>query len=108
MLGIVRRQAADLSCSVEALLFLARSDADAPPPPTERLDLRQWLPEFIATLAARPRHNDISFKSETTASLYIAAHPPLLREMVGNLIDNALKYSRPGTPVVRPRVCRGW
>jgi signal transduction histidine kinase len=100
VLEVVRRQAADLTRSVEALLFLARSDADAPPPPKELVELRQWVPEFITTLAARPRHGDISFEPQTVAPLRIAAHLPLLREMVGNLIDNALKYSPPGTPVV--------
>jgi signal transduction histidine kinase len=100
VLGVVRRQTADLTRSVEAMLFLARSDADAPLPPTEPIDLREWVPEFLATLAARPRYDDISFVPETTAPLRVAAHPPLLREMVWNLIDNALKYSPPGTPVV--------
>lgn len=99
VLGVVRRQATELSRSVEALLFLARSDADAPPPPTEPIDLREWLPEFLGTLAARPRHGDIAFEPGPDP-LRVAAHAPLLRELVGNLIDNALKYSPPGTPVV--------
>lgn len=99
VLGVVRRQAADLTRSVEALLFLARSDADAPPPPTEPIDLREWLPAFLATLAPRPRSGDVSFEPEPAGALRVAAHAPLLRELVGNLIDNALKYSPPGTPV---------
>jgi signal transduction histidine kinase len=100
VLGVVRRQAAELTRSVEALLFLARSDADAPTPPMEVIDLREWLPEFAASLAGQPRSEDVSCESESTDPLRIAAHPPLLRELVGNLVDNALKYSPPGTPVV--------
>ena len=30
----------------------------------------------------------------------VEAHSSLLRELVGNLVENALKYSPPGTPVV--------
>ncbi|AWM39296.1 Sensor kinase CusS [Gemmata obscuriglobus] len=100
VLDVIRRQAAELTRSVDALLFLARSDADAPPPRTEPVDLRQWVPEFLASLTSRARHGDISFEPEPRAALRVAAHPPLLRELVGNLIDNALKYSPPGTPVV--------
>ncbi|HVK19694.1 MAG TPA: HAMP domain-containing sensor histidine kinase [Fimbriiglobus sp.] len=100
VLGVVRRQATDLTRSVEALLFLARSDADAPPPPTEPVDLQEWLPEFLTTLAGHPRHADIAFRPDTGAALRVEVHPPLLRELVGNLIDNALKYSPPGTAVV--------
>jgi signal transduction histidine kinase len=40
------------------------------------------------------------FRPEAGAILQARAHPPLLGELVGNLIDNALKYSPPGTPVV--------
>ncbi|MBN9520160.1 HAMP domain-containing protein [bacterium] len=100
VLGVVRRQTADLTRCVEALLFLARSDADAPLPPAEPIDLRAWLPEFLATRTVLPRHGDVSFEPAPAARLCVAAHPPLLREAVGNLIDNALKYSPPGTPVV--------
>jgi signal transduction histidine kinase len=100
VLGVVRRQATELSRSVEALLFLARSDADAPPPPTEPIDLREWLPDLLATLATHPRHADIAVRPDSGVPLRVEAHPPLLRELVGNLIDNALKYSPPGTPVV--------
>jgi signal transduction histidine kinase len=99
-LAVVRRQAAELTRSVEALLFLARSDADAPPPPTESIDLREWVPEFLATLAERSRHPDVAFRPAADRALCVEANPPLLRELVGNLIDNALKYSPPGTPVV--------
>jgi signal transduction histidine kinase len=41
----------------------------------------------------------LSFQPGSIGPLPIAVHPPLLRELVGNLIDNALKYSPPGTAV---------
>jgi signal transduction histidine kinase len=108
VLSVVQRQAADLTRSVEALLFLARSDADAPAPPTDLIDLRQWLPAYIESLASHPRHSDLALAPGANEPVWVAAHPPLLRELVGNLIDNALKYSRPGTPVVvRAAACDG-
>lgn len=100
VLGVVRRQATELTRSVEALLFLARSSADAPPPPAEPVDLRAWLPGYIESLAAHARRDDIAFQPGAGTPAVVEAHPPLLRELVGNLVDNALKYSPPGTPVV--------
>src|SRR5690606_21528677 len=88
--------------------FLARSDADAPPPPAEPIDLGRWLPEVLAGFAAHPRRADITLRPEPGATAVVEAHPPLLRELVGNLVENALKYSPPGTPVVlRPGVGGG-
>ena len=81
VLGVVRRQAADLARSVEALLFLARSDA--PPPTTEVIDLREWVPEYVHSLAIHPRAADVSFAIEPDRLLRVSAHPPLLRESTG-------------------------
>jgi signal transduction histidine kinase len=100
VLGVVGRQATELTRSVDALLFLARSDADAPPPPAERVDLNSWLPGYVESLAAHPRRGDVSLRTDAGIALAVDAHPPLLRELVGNLVENALKYSPPGTPVV--------
>ncbi|MCP6423657.1 hypothetical protein NL463_30555, partial [Klebsiella pneumoniae] len=69
VLGVIKRQAADLARSVDALLFLARSDSDAPPPPTEPMDLREWLPALLAAQAARPRYGDLSFEPGTDGPL---------------------------------------
>jgi heavy metal sensor kinase len=97
VLGSVRGQADRLRRVVESLLFLARADAEAGPPSRERVDLGVWLPEHVAaTWADHTRAADI----RVTASPAPAdVHPVLLGELVDVLVDNACKYSAPGTPV---------
>jgi signal transduction histidine kinase len=99
VLAVVRRQAAHLTHAVEALLFLARTEAEAGPPALERIDLAGWVPGFLDSLADHPRHADVALDVGPGEAVEVEAHPPLLRELVRNLVDNALKYSPPDTPV---------
>ncbi len=99
VLATVRRQSSHMARTVEALLFLARTESDAQPPSLETIDLREWLGEFVGQLGQHPRRSDLSFGSAEGSALWVKAHPPLLRELVWNLVDNAFKYSPPGTPV---------
>lgn len=93
-------QAGRLRHIVEMLLFLARADADAELPDLEEIDLAGWLPKYLAeTWAAHPRFGDIHTDVECVGELRVLAQPSLLGQAIGNLIDNALKYSSQGSPV---------
>jgi two-component system sensor histidine kinase TctE len=81
---------------INQLLALARTDADAPPPlaPVDLDELardtaREWVPR------ARERDIDLGFEPAAMPA-WIDGNPVLLRELLNNLIDNALRYSRPG------------
>jgi heavy metal sensor kinase len=97
-LEAVRRQAGHLQRIVDALLFLARADAEAGPPAAEQLDLAAWLSTHLLTWADHERAADIRV-DRAGGPVWIHAPPALLGELVNNLIDNALKYSDPGTLV---------
>jgi signal transduction histidine kinase len=99
VIGVVNRQATQMAGAVESLLFLARSQADAHPPSLEEIDLAEWIPEYIAGLVDQPRHADLVFDALPNERFPVIAHRPLLRELVHNLVDNAIKYSPPGSPV---------
>jgi signal transduction histidine kinase len=54
-------------------------------------------------MESRPRNfrsSDIVVESNIDLPLWIKAQPHLLGQLVENLLDNACKYSRPGTPIV--------
>jgi heavy metal sensor kinase len=97
VLGSVHRQADRLRKVVESLLFLARSNADAGLPDRLDVDLGEWLPEHVRTeWANHPRAGD--FRLEVVPAR-ASVHPVLLGELVDVLLDNAGKYSPPGTPI---------
>ncbi|MFO0849276.1 MAG: ATP-binding protein [Gemmataceae bacterium] len=98
-LEAVRSQAGRLRQVTDALLFLARSDADAGPPTREPVDLGAWLRDQLTVWADHPRAADLKLIPEAAGPVTVAVHPVMLGEVVNNLIDNALKYSQPGTPV---------
>lgn len=97
-LATVLDQSGRLRRVVEALLFLARAEADTRQPGVERIDLAAWTADRLRDRADRPRAGDLAFEPPAGA-VPAEAHPDLLGELLDALIDNALKYSEPGTPV---------
>lgn len=91
-------QAGRLRQIVESLLFLARADADAELPGLEVIDLAAWAGEY---LAGHPHDRTADVRLAVSPDgVLVKAQPAMLAQVVGNLIDNACKYSDPGTPVV--------
>src|SRR6516165_2618673 len=85
---------------VEALLFLARADAEAELPDLERLDLAAWSADHLRGWSGHERAADLCFERLDGDPLWTRAHRPLLGQLLDNLLENACKYSEPGTPVI--------
>jgi signal transduction histidine kinase len=98
VLDQVHEEALHLSQIVEALLFLGQADADEGLPESKPLDLRRWVAEHLAARAARTGDSDLVRDDPDDGPLWVRAHPPLLAQLLDNLLDNARKYGRPGTP----------
>ena len=99
VLTLVHKQSAKLREIVEMLLFLARADAETKQPPPETIDLVAWLPEHLQTWTGHARYADLHLDVPSGASLAVKAQASLLSQLVDNLLDNACKYSEPGTPI---------
>jgi two-component system OmpR family sensor kinase len=95
----VQDQGRHLRQIVEMLLYLARADAEARLDDLVPLDLSSWLASYVSTWADHPRSRDLQIAS-SGGMCRVKVHPPLLSQMLGNLLDNAFKYSDPGSPVV--------
>ena len=99
VLTIVSEQASRLHQLVEMLLFLARADAESAAPVLTTLDLEPWLRDHLSGWATQPRAADLRLELPEGDPLPAHVHGPLLGQVVDILLDNACKYSRPGTPI---------
>ncbi|PWC92080.1 sensor histidine kinase [Azospirillum sp. TSO5] len=87
------------------LLALARADEDAPAVPAapEVTDLRQVAMEVAAEQVPAALAQDIEVRFEGPedgdADLRAVGNPVLVGELLGNLLDNAIRYNRPGGTV---------
>jgi heavy metal sensor kinase len=92
-------QAVHLRQIVEMLLFLARADGEAKLPNLETVDLAAWLNEHLQRWSGHPRTSDVRVEQLAGGPLFVLAQPPLLGQLLDNLLDNACKFSSPGTPI---------
>jgi two-component system, OmpR family, sensor kinase len=99
VLEAVQSQGNRLRQIVESQLFLARADAEAFGPLLEVVDLAEWLPEHLAAWRDHSRWPDFRCESPQGEAIMVATHPPLLAQLLDNLLDNAAKYSSPGAPI---------
>lgn len=81
---------------VDQLLALARADSDAPPP-FGRLDFDRLVREVAQEWVPRARDKQIELGFEGGGRpAAIDGNAILLREALNNLLDNAIRYTRPG------------
>ena len=99
VLSLVQRKTRHLRQIVEALLFLARADAEAQRPALEVLVLDDWAPAHLRSRPEGPGGADVRLVVEPGGPHRVRAQPTLLGELLDNLLDNAGKYGDPGTPI---------
>lgn len=105
VLGTVQGQALHLRQIIESLLFLARADGEALLPDLEAIDLDGWTRQQLASWLESKPPRELRLEVAGEGPFTVKAQPALLAELVNNLLDNAMKYSPPGTPIT-VRLCR--
>jgi two-component system phosphate regulon sensor histidine kinase PhoR len=100
-LRIIARQADRLNAIIEDLLALARIEQDAEHGEIVRApgSVREILMSAIQICAHKSDAKNIAVALECDEPIRAEINAPLIEQAVVNLIDNAVKYSEPGTSV---------
>jgi two-component system heavy metal sensor histidine kinase CusS len=100
-LAQIADEAARMTSLVEDLLFLARTGAQAADMPKEPLDLRDLVREASAELREVAELRQVSVRVQPCMDTpRVSGNRPALRRLILVLLDNALKYSPPGSDVI--------
>jgi heavy metal sensor kinase len=83
----------------DQLLMLARADAGALKPAKEPVDVADFLHETGARWEPVAERRSIRMEISAPGSGYVQGDPALLRRVMDNLVDNAIRYTGEGTSV---------
>jgi signal transduction histidine kinase len=94
-LETIARESADLAAMVNGMLTLAKADR-GDEIPKEPLSLAQIASEVTQNAATRAAEKQIELQFSHNGTPIVYGDPNLLRQLVGNLVDNAIKFSERG------------
>lgn len=96
---IIKAHAARLNNIASDLLALSELEsADAGPPP-ERVSVRDAVEAAVTALESEAALRQVKLHRSVDTSLYVTANKIRLEQVLVNLVDNAVKFNRPGGEV---------
>ncbi len=95
LLGIVDRHANRLTNLIDDLLLLAKLDSGRMTLHLQPVALRALVQEVAEDLAPRAATRQMRIENALSNGLIAQADPDRIRQVLSNLIDNAIKYGRP-------------
>ncbi|MBK1697071.1 PAS domain-containing sensor histidine kinase [Rhodovibrio salinarum] len=98
-LEIMQREAQRMSHLVEDLLSLSRIELDEHTPPTGRTDVRGVLERVQSATEIRAQKKDMTVELDVAGAPAVIGDMDQLTQVFQNLVDNAVKYGRQGTPI---------
>jgi two-component system OmpR family sensor kinase len=93
VLNSAREEVVRLSRIVEGLLTLARSDSGAMHPRLVRGDLTELLEEAVGRTSAEAEARGVDLRLVGSGRLPAVFDPDLVSQMIGNLVQNAVRFA---------------
>jgi signal transduction histidine kinase len=99
-LDAIVEESSRLAAMVSGMLTLAKADS-GDRIPKEPVALADIVTDVVAHAHERAAHKGLALRAELPAELIeVLGDPPLLRQLVTNLVDNAIKFTESGEVVV--------
>ncbi|MCU0649430.1 MAG: HAMP domain-containing histidine kinase [Gemmatimonadaceae bacterium] len=95
-LGIVSRESRRLGDLVENILLFSHIDADRARLETERTDLGELVEEIVEGYVPAATERGMRIVADAPSRIFCQVDPRAMRQVVVNLLDNALKYGPRG------------
>lgn len=95
-LDTIARESAELAAMVNGMLTLAKADR-GDDIPKEPVSLAQVASEATQSAAQRAAEKHIELRFRHSSMPIVYGEPNLLRQMIANLVDNAIKFSERGS-----------
>jgi two-component system, OmpR family, sensor kinase len=99
-LVIVGEQAGRLSKLVDAMFLLSRAEAHGVPLRPEFLNLDEMLADSARALRVLADQRAVRIRTDGDQEVGFTGDDALLRQMIGNLLDNAIRHATQGGDVV--------
>ena len=99
LLGLIRRQSDRMRELIDDLMDLAQIESGSVPLERRDIRLHELLTEVVEDLEAAAREKNVSVVVDGEAEAVVMGDPRRLGQLARNLIDNAIKFSPPGSPV---------
>lgn len=93
-LGVINKEAKDMSSLLSKLLFLSRSDADTVVIEKETVDLSALLEAVAEQQEHAAGDEGISFSSDIESGIKVSCDEAMIMNSVLNLLGNAFKYRK--------------
>jgi heavy metal sensor kinase len=98
-LEVMRRSVRRLTRIVRDLFLLARSDAGEVPLRREPVSLGDIIGQTVRALRTVAAERQVTLNAGCDSAIVVTGDEDLLQRMTANLIENAIKYTKPGTEV---------
>ena len=99
-LEIIKKQSERLAGIIEDLLTLSRTESSYIRLEKERIPARSIIELCIAEHAEQAAQKHTKIEVDMPEEIMMLAHPVLAQQAIGNLVDNAVKYSQNNATVI--------